>query len=261
MTIHATCIFLNLYMLLITMIGTVKAVIVSPTRGTLAMRIQWLTLYSGLWNPMTFVDEERLKWLVRPGTIDMTAIGRYEDHLQSVITFNKDMVFLDIGAAVGHYSIRATKAGAIVHAWKPVKQTRQVLQANIQLNGLDKGKNLIVHAEALGTSGTVRIEEQSGSMFVGGGDEVEMRTLDSYNMEKVDLVKIDVEGMETDVLEGAVQTLSTLKPKVAVEIHPFYCSDSESRCRAFLEQIGYTSIQTLHPRMSKNYRPYLIAMP
>lgn len=128
-------------MFLITLLGTLRALIASPTRDTLAKRVRWLKLYSELWNPIEFVEEDGLRWLV-PRTIDMTAIGRYEDYLQPIITFDKHMVFLDIGAAVGRYSIRAAMAGATVHAWEPVKRTRERLRANILLNGLDEEMNL-----------------------------------------------------------------------------------------------------------------------
>jgi hypothetical protein len=47
----------------------------------------------------------------------------------------------------------------------------------------------------------------------------ETRTLDSFNLEKVDILKIDVEGFECDVVEGAFNTISKHKPKIIIETH------------------------------------------
>jgi FkbM family methyltransferase len=55
------------------------------------------------------------------------------------------------------------------------------------------------------------------------GYTVKMDTLDNimryYNLKKVDLVKIDVEGAELDVLEGSFSMLKRYKPKLLIEVH------------------------------------------
>jgi FkbM family methyltransferase len=48
--------------------------------------------------------------------------------------------------------------------------------------------------------------------------EVELRTLDSYWFDAVTLIKIDVEGHEYSVIEGAVETIRISKPALLVEI-------------------------------------------
>jgi len=47
---------------------------------------------------------------------------------------------------------------------------------------------------------------------------VKIKTLDSYDFQDVDIIKIDVEGFEYDVLEGAVKTVEKWKPVVQVEM-------------------------------------------
>ena len=54
--------------------------------------------------------------------------------------------------------------------------------------------------------------------------EIDQRTLDSYNFEDVDVIKIDVEGYELLVLEGADQTIANNRPIVQVE-----CVDIQPR--------------------------------
>ena len=53
--------------------------------------------------------------------------------------------------------------------------------------------------------------------------EVPKRTLDSYNFEDVDAIKIDVEGSELLVVQGAKDTIDRCRPSVQVEIVPKQC--------------------------------------
>jgi len=54
--------------------------------------------------------------------------------------------------------------------------------------------------------------------------EVDARTIDSYNFDDVDAIKIDVEGSELFVMEGAKDTIHRCRPSVQVEIVPKQCA-------------------------------------
>ena len=54
--------------------------------------------------------------------------------------------------------------------------------------------------------------------------DVPARTIDSYNFEDVDAIKIDVEGSELFVIEGAKDTIDRCRPSVQVEIVPKQCA-------------------------------------
>ena len=49
-------------------------------------------------------------------------------------------------------------------------------------------------------------------------ENINVIKLDSFNFSKVDLIKIDVEGREAEVLEGAVNTIKTHKPVLMIEV-------------------------------------------
>jgi len=54
--------------------------------------------------------------------------------------------------------------------------------------------------------------------------KVPVRTIDSYNFDNVDVIKIDVEGSELLVIEGAKETIDRCRPSVQVEIVPKQCA-------------------------------------
>ena len=52
----------------------------------------------------------------------------------------------------------------------------------------------------------------------GGSMKVSAETLDSYNIENIDLIKIDVQGSEFQILEGSIETIKNNNPVIVVEI-------------------------------------------
>ena len=71
-----------------------------------------------------------------------------------------------------------------------------------------------------------------------------MKTLDSFNFTNVDLIKIDVEGYENDILQGALHTIQYNKPVLVIEQQKHeYQDDSKSLPAVrFLETLGYRVI-------------------
>jgi hypothetical protein len=59
---------------------------------------------------------------------------------------------------------------------------------------------------------------EGGTKIGHGGDKAELRTIDSFGFRKVSLIKIDVEGFEDDVIEGAKETIQRYHPILIVEI-------------------------------------------
>jgi FkbM family methyltransferase len=96
---------------------------------------------------------------------------------------------------------------------------------------------------ALGAdSGTIVMEEKTAECSRGDAVLVEgrktknptqtadQRTLDSFNFQEVDLIKIDVEGTELFVLQGAVETIKQWQPVVQVELRDTHCKRFGYKC-------------------------------
>jgi FkbM family methyltransferase len=69
--------------------------------------------------------------------------------------------------------------------------------------------------------------------------EVPVRTLDSYELDSVGILKVDVEGHEESVLRGAVKLLSREKPNIVVEVEERHNPGSVKRVSDFLSGLGY----------------------
>lgn len=136
--------------------------------------------------------------------------------------------FVDVGANVGVYSLLACSVpGVGVAAFEPSSATFEKALENIRLNALEDRVNLVRKAvgsaekDALVTTGRASMNSLVES---GSGTEteaVEVTTLDAAlrGREAVTLVKIDVEGWEAEVLEGAADLLRTQKPALLVEVN------------------------------------------
>lgn len=69
--------------------------------------------------------------------------------------------------------------------------------------------------------------------------EVETRPLDSYELQDIGFIKIDVEGHEFEVVEGAVETLRRSKPTVLIEIEQDACSRPIEELFATFTDLGF----------------------
>ncbi len=126
-------------------------------------------------------------------------------------------LLLDVGANVGSYTLLGGGvAGATVHAFEPVAHTFERLLRNVRLNDLEG--RVTCHPLVVGAApGKVRMQTHRDAMnrvmtdgeSASSSTEVAMTTLDQHlpNVSPT-LIKIDVEGFELSVLQGARDTLS-----------------------------------------------------
>ncbi|MCZ6767138.1 MAG: FkbM family methyltransferase, partial [bacterium] len=135
---------------------------------------------------------------------------------------------VEAGANIGSHTVRLAQlvgeAGR-VHAFEPQRVVFQTLCANVALNGLP---NVFSHHAALGKeSGQVIVpaldygsENNFGGLGLGGysrGEPVPVETIDGLQLSSCSFIKIDVEGMEWDVVHGARETIAQHRPVLYVE--------------------------------------------
>lgn len=126
---------------------------------------------------------------------------------------------IDVGGHIGLWSFNLAHAFGRVHAFEPVAAHRACFEKNLDVPALVE--KVLLHPVALGMQeGSVSIKTaptSSGDSWVSGDGDIPMHTLDSFDLQDIDLIKIDCEGYEENVLRGAMQTISTWRPVIMVE--------------------------------------------
>jgi len=165
-------------------------------------------------------------------------------------------VFLDIGANFGLYSINVARSGCIteVHSFEPDIRNFYQLSSNIYLN---KFFDIITpHKVALSDKvGEVQFEMSSGSKT--GNSKVVEGNSNSGNMivkmptssldtmfiykDKYVAVKIDVEGHEKSVLNGAQNFFKNNKCFIQIEAW----DENYNEVKSIIEQLGYKEINKI----------------
>lgn len=151
-----------------------------------------------------------------------------EAKLFEQICKNGDIVF-EVGANIGAHTINLAKlvGNGFVFAFEPQRMVFQSLCANLALNSIP---NVFAFQEAVSDkNGTIVIPEYdfSKNNNFGGinienakkGTPVHMQKLDNFvdKIDRLKLLKIDVEGMEIGVLKGAKELVKKFKPIIYVE--------------------------------------------
>ena len=139
--------------------------------------------------------------------------------LQYVKNFD---VALDIGANVGLWSRDLCERFSFVTAFEPVAMFRECLIKNVP------SKRLKIEPIALGDEETmvnmIITEDNMGHTHVDpnsvGQGTVPVRRLDDLNLATVDYMKIDCEGFEYKIIQGAAQTIQRCRPIIVVEQKP-----------------------------------------
>lgn len=184
-------------------------------------------------------------------------LGTFEKEKQTFFAdvIKPNSVVYDIGAHVGFYTLLAAKQigpEGKVYAFEPAPQNIYYLKRHIELNYLSNVRLLeMAVADKDGiTKFDSRTSSYSGQIAEKGNIEVPLTTIDSLlessEIELPNLIKIDVEGTESKVLEGAQKLLQASKPDLLIAIHG---SDQLTLCEQKLDSLGYriTSLGDIEP--------------
>lgn len=145
---------------------------------------------------------------------------------------------VDVGAHVGLWSYWMGRDFDRLVAFEPNAESRACWVANHARGDLQP---CALGASQMRVGLTVPVTSSGNASIVADGTTVEMRTLDSFGIGQVDFLKIDCEGFESFVLEGAHRTIAACRPVVIVEQKPG-CGARYGRSDhagvAFLEGMG-----------------------
>jgi FkbM family methyltransferase len=166
--------------------------------------------------PFWIANPHAKRWWHKPEIMDNA-----EFRAQKQMCAPGDLVF-DVGAHHGLFTVlyaRWVGAAGRVHAFEAAGENALVLCANVGVNRLTNC--VCVHAAVGARSGRATI---AGERVLACGEDgkVPLISLDEYSaahgIERVDVLKIDVEGFEGEVLRGAARILKG-RPKIDLELH------------------------------------------
>ena len=164
------------------------------------------------------------------------------DNLSKALEFvDKRRVALDIGAHVGSWSNELSKTFDHIEAFEAADENYACLVKNISSD------KITIHNMAIGERDK-KVSMDESDPFNSGRHHVvldeggiEMRSVDSFNYENVDFIKMDIEGYEFFGLLGAEETLKRCSPVVLIEQNGLEMNYGLQKKEAgkYLESLGY----------------------
>ncbi len=169
---------------------------------------------------------------------------------------------IDIGANIGLWSKDLSHFFDNLICFEPNKFCIDYLKKNIDLNkstinscalgSKNETKDLLIHSTNSGASSFINktktgYDNKSNPIYGEFSVEtktldVEVKKLDNFNYTNIDFIKIDVQGFELEVLEGAIKTLDNNDPILCIEED----SPNDSKSLKFLEDHNYEIVDIIN---------------
>lgn len=195
-------------------------------------------LAKGMLFPSSVWDHDNPKWLRQA--------KKFEQIKPLVKNFK---IAIDGGAMVGVWTLELMKHFDVTYAFEPDRDNRQCLMSNIitakkDFHGVhmvpmalgDKNQEVQFNKSPSPTSHHVHASREADYDY-----KVDMVTIDSYELDNVGFIKLDLEGYDFFGLKGAEQTIKRCKPVLCIEMKGagkrYGVSDKE--IRKYLNELGY----------------------
>ena len=131
---------------------------------------------------------------------------------------------IDIGSHVGLWTRELASKFEQVYCFEPNPVfiecfKKNITETNVQLFQYGLSNN--EHTASMKETNSTMMNDEPGS--------IQCRTLDSFNLNNIDFIKIDVDGFEVKVLSGAIETITRNKPAINIEMkkekRPYICME------------------------------------
>ena len=131
---------------------------------------------------------------------------------------------VDIGSNVGMWTRELAQKFEQVYCFDPNPIfiecfKKNITETNVQLFQYGLSNN--EHTASMKETNSTMMNDEPGS--------IQCRTLDSFNLNNIDFIKIDVDGFEVKVLGGAIETITRNKPAINIEMkkekRPYICME------------------------------------
>jgi len=235
-----------------------------------------ILLRAGVLAPARVEVEPGISFMLDPSDLVPLVIlrtGAWQTEIWDSIspTLSEGGVFLDVGAHIGYFSLKAARkvgqTGRVV-AFEPNPETLKLLRDNVSANRAenvvvepiactDREQTLTLFAAPSFNTGAASLGRNNADFSPDGPPKeysVRGRPIDDVvrelNLARVDVIKIDVEGAELFVVRGAMNTLKRFHPKLIVEVVPAQLANLKTTpddLIAAIKAAGYNRSRPLNP--------------
>lgn len=175
--------------------------------------------------------------------------GKLLNHIRSLNLIGPETTVCDIGANIGNHSVffgKVLKAKNVL-AFEPLPRSYDTLCRNLDLNGLSNamayhclvgaksGRGDVSRFNPRNLGATQFQPAKNGSIPMVALDDL----IEAEEMQGLSFIKIDVEGMQLDVLNGAKKLIKAFRPAIWVEI--IDRDDALAQTMKLMDSLGYVS--------------------
>tara|TARA_B100000073_G_scaffold241656_1_gene202663 strand:- start:24 stop:821 length:798 start_codon:yes stop_codon:yes gene_type:complete len=169
--------------------------------------------------------------------------------LENLISINDRII--DVGANRGIYSYFFSKYSRNIEVFEPNPACSKLLESwsnqldgihvhNVALSNKDGLASLLIPVDENGIEHDSSASIENNDFQNTKTQEVSLRRLDEYLFQDITFIKIDVEGHEFSVLQGALNTIAEFKPSMLIEIEQRHNTIEISEIFNFIMNMDYT---------------------
>jgi FkbM family methyltransferase len=191
-------------------------------------------------------DDKKITFVLSNDTdmLNPSYEGKYREQILKQIPSKK--TFVDVGTNVGIWSLPMMHQFKTVVSYEPSKQNIECLKANIP-TGIDLREKAIANFTGFADFHQAGKNCGDGKLCREGVKStytVPVVKLDDEGLSNVDLIKIDVQGWEYEVLDGAIKLISRDRPWVIFEVN-----EDIDKCCSLMESLGYETLMLKSKRL------------
>lgn len=177
---------------------------------------------------------------------------------ETLLVLPKQARVFDVGSNIGNHALFFSMIGEAAHVrcFEPAQITADLLETNFNLNEIPTDRYSIERVGIGAQPGRARFDRLdpsnlgATSLTPDSNGHLEIDTLDNrYPEAVVDLLKIDVEGMELDVLRGATELIKRNRPVLLVEV----ANDNKGQFLAWITKHQYRVHRAFELVHASNY--------
>jgi len=213
----------------------VSSVVANNTAAVLAQSVETVQTVDA---KSVMKKDDRSFWVLygahtEPTFLEDAGDGQAKQRYNALSWVKKWRVCLDIGSNIGQWTRPLAKRFESVICFEPNPNFRECFEKNIT------DDNVILHPFGLSDKEHTASQDFNSTQLKDMPGKVKLKTLDSFGLSHVDLIKIDVDGYEIPLLNGARETLTKNNPVINIEMKKQKRSDIVKKCEKILSEYGY----------------------